>query len=115
MHRLIVAERGNDLTLGISGYQLTEEVVKHYIINNDSSHNGWVQPERMENNAQNIGPQLSSFTGALHGMVKRPALVVQRLTAAAVMFRFTKHFFAVFAHNIAPQIKVILHAGWSNA
>ncbi len=87
MHRLIIAEGGNDLTIGINGYQLAEEVVKHCIINNDSSHNGWVQPERMQHNAQNMGPRLPGFTGALHGAVKRPALVVQRLSAAAVMLR----------------------------
>lgn len=41
---MIITEGGDDLTLGINGYLLAEEVVKHYIINNDSSHNGWFSP-----------------------------------------------------------------------
>ncbi len=101
-HRLIVNKGGDDLAFGINSDQVAEEVVKHGIINDDSGHNGWVQSERMEHNAQNVGSQVPSFASALHGTVKRPALVVQRLSAAAVMLRFTEQFLTVFAHDVAP-------------
>jgi len=102
------------VTLSVNCGPVAEEVIKHYIINNNSGHDGWIQTERMKYNTQNVGTQLSRLTGALHGAVKQPALVVQWLPAAAVMFGFTEQFLTVFAHYIAPQIKIIKHAGRSD-
>jgi hypothetical protein len=44
--------------LGVHGDPFTEEVIKHDIIDNDSSHDGWIQTERRKHNTQNIGLRL---------------------------------------------------------